>query len=66
MSRAYLFAGYDPAGPRRIRCRLCGAVISSNALARSGHERGKRHQAAIDQRHAYEQRRRRAALERQG
>ena len=52
---------YSPAGPGAMRCRLCGMVISTNALARAGHERGKRHVAAVtlgQARHALRDRRR--------
>lgn len=35
-------------GPGRQSCQLCGWSGSTNALARASHERGQRHQAALD------------------
>lgn len=29
-------------------CKVCGAKVKANALAYSGHLRGKRHQAAVE------------------
>lgn len=36
-----------PNGPGKQTCLICKTVISTNALARSAHERSKRHQAAL-------------------
>jgi RNA polymerase subunit RPABC4/transcription elongation factor Spt4 len=33
----YLRDGFDPAGPKRIRCRHCGRIVNSNAFARFSH-----------------------------
>lgn len=41
-------SGYTRTGPYSMVCKVCGQKISTNALARAGHERGKRHQAAIE------------------
>jgi hypothetical protein len=35
---------YTPNGPRHQTCRICYVRISTNALARGSHERGRQHQ----------------------
>jgi hypothetical protein len=39
-------AGYRKLGPGLSLCLVCGARISTNALARAGHERGEAHKSA--------------------
>lgn len=39
---------YRKVGPREQVCLTCGQRISTNALARAGHERGKRHLQALE------------------
>lgn len=34
---------YVRLGPKRMQCKHCGTVISTNALARAAHERGEFH-----------------------
>lgn len=41
------FGNYRRNGPRHQTCLVCGTTISTNALARASHERGKKHMAAI-------------------
>lgn len=52
MSRplAYDRAIFTPAGPRRLRCMICGSSISSNALARGAHERSLLHRQRLRER----------------
>ncbi len=50
----FMKLGYRPNGPGRIFCQYCNRTISSNALARSSHERSKAHNEAVDK---YRQRR---------
>ncbi len=45
---------YSPTGPRRMRCLICGVVISTNALGRAAHERGQHHQDELERRHRAE------------
>lgn len=40
---AYDRRTFAPAGPRQLRCLLCGVRVSSNALARAAHERSAPH-----------------------
>lgn len=42
--------GWAPNGPGHCRCPICGTTVSTNALARAAHCRGKKHQAAIEER----------------
>lgn len=44
-----LNTNYRRTGPRTQVCLVCHTAISTNALARAGHERGKKHQAALEE-----------------
>jgi hypothetical protein len=44
-----LNTNYRRVGPRTQVCLVCHTRISTNALARAGHERGKKHQAALEE-----------------
>lgn len=41
-------ATYRRLGPSTCVCEVCGARISTNALAKAGHESGKQHLAAVE------------------
>ncbi len=41
---------FTPAGPRLLRCMVCGTRVSSNALARAAHERSDGHRRLVERR----------------